>query len=183
MEEIAPRHRLGHLVRLRRNVLTKSLNETTAEIATALGDEGFTNVVLGEIERGVRPATMEQLEAISRVLDVDIDELKGHAIEWHESIWDGKPRYELHPGETDAKTIQVMSHVEAMDELRGVCSDMRRGVDELHRAEDAMKEAQEFDMASDFRHTADLLAASVLRIETRLGRRMMKAKATFAQEE
>lgn len=148
-----------------------------------MGDIGFSSVVLGEIERGKRPATMEQLEAISRVLDVSINALLQHAIEWHESIWDGKPKYMLQPGETDARTIMVMSHIEAIDELRGVCSDMRRGVDELHRAEDAMKAAREFDMSSDFRHTADLLSASVLRIETRMGRRMAKAKVDFAPEE
>lgn len=164
MEEIAPRHRLGHLVRSRRNVMQRNLNETTKEIATALGDPGFTNVVLGEIERGVRPATMEQLEAISRVLDVGLDLLRQHAIEWHEAIWDGKPRYELRPGETDATTIHALSHTEAMDELRGAVADMQRAARELRRA--------------NLFETADLLAASVTRIQVKLGR----AQATCAQD-
>lgn len=184
MKEIAPRHRLGHLIRNRRNVLKKSLREVTHGIATALGNNDFTDIVLGEIERGVRPATMEELEAISHVLDVGIDLLSQHAVEWHESVWEEhKPRYELQPGETSAATIHTMSHVEAMDELRGAIADMRRGIDELHRAEDAMRKLSDFDLASDFKHTAALLEASVCRIETRLGKRWERVKANFASDE
>lgn len=171
MEEISPQHRLGHTIRSRRNVLEMSLKDATAGIAKALGDPDFTAVVLGEIERGVRPATMEQLEAVARVLDISLEELKQHAIEWHEAIWDGKPRYELRAGDTDAATIHVLSHTEAMDELRGAIADMRRGVDDLRRAEDHLKGQREFDLASDMRHTADLLAASINRIATKMGRR------------
>lgn len=183
MEEISPQHRLGQTVRNRRNVLKKSLNEATAEIAKALGTQDFTNVVLGEIERGVRPATMEELQAIARVLDISLEELKQRAIEWHEAIWDGEPRYELRPGATDAATIQALTHTEAMDELRGAIADMRRGVDDLRRAEDHLKGQREFDLASDMRHTADLMAASVNRIATKMGRRWAKAQPGCAQGE
>jgi len=176
MEEIAPQHRLGHTIRSRRNVLKKSLNETTAEIAKALGNPGFTNVVLGEIERGVRPATMEELQAVARVLDISLEELKQRAIEWHEAIWNGEPRYELRPGATDAATIHVLSLTEAMDELRGAIADMQRGVDDLRRAEDHLKAKHEFDLSSDMKHTANLLAASVNRIVTKMGRRWDKAQ-------
>jgi transcriptional regulator with XRE-family HTH domain len=181
MEEIAPQNRLGHAIRSRRNVLRRSLNEATADIAKALGNPGFTNVVLGEIERGVRPATMDELQAIARVLDISLEELKQRAIEWHEAIWDGKPRYELRPGETDAATIHVLSHTEAMDELRGAIADMLRGVDDLRRAEDHLRGQREFDLASDMRHTADLMAASVNRIATKMGRRWAKAQPGCAQ--
>lgn len=182
MEEISPQHRLGHTIRNRRNVLKRSLNEATADIAKALGNADFTNVVLGEIERGVRPATMEELEAIARVLDISLEELKQRAIEWHEAIWDGEPRYELRPGETDATTIHALTHTEAMDELRGAIADMHRGVDDLRRAEDYLKAHREFDLSSDMRHTADLLAASVHRIATKMGRRWARAKPGFAPD-
>jgi len=177
VEEIAPRHRLGHLVRSRRNVMKKSLNEATKEIATALGDPGFTNVVLGEIERGVRPATMEQLEAISRVLDVGLDLLRQHAIEWHESIWDGKPRYELRPGETGAATIHTMDVAALTQELRGAMADLDRAADGLALASTAMK-ASDPAMSMEAGLTAEMIRTSARRIAMKLD--PDRAKATFA---
>ena len=183
MEEIAPRHRLGRTIRNRRNVLERSLNEATAEVAKRLGSDDFTNVVLGEIERGVRPATMDELVAIAGALDIDLDILKKGAIEWHDSVWGKAPTYELHPGKTDAATIHALTHVEAMDELRGCIADMRRGAEDLQRAEDTMRKAKDFDLASEFKHTAELLGASVCRIEAKIGRRWGRAKFDFGQEE
>jgi len=182
MEEVDPRRKLGTTIRNRRNVLGRSLNETTAEVAKRLGSDSFTNVVLGEIERGVRPATMDELVAIAGALDIELDTLKQCAIEWHESVWDGKPRYELHPGDTDAATIHGMSLVEAMDELRGVMADMQRGKDVLHRAGKLLdKQYGEREVALDCGLTAALLGSSINRIEVRLNPE--RAKAAFALDD
>ena len=180
MEEIAPQNRLGHTIRSRRNVLEKSLDQVTAEIAKALGNQNFTNVVLGEIERGVRPATMDTLQAIARVLDISLEELRQHAIEWHEAIWDGKPRYELRPDATDATTIHTISHVEAMDELRGAVADMRRAMDTLRDMARAMKVELLTREADEATMMAALLEASINRIEAKL--QPERAKLRFAQE-
>lgn len=180
MEEIAPQNRLGHTIRTRRNVLGKSLRETTAEIAKALGTSDFTAVVLGEIERGVRPATMEELQAIARVLDTSLEELKQNAIEWHEAIWNGKPQYELRPGETDATTIYTISHVEAMDELRGAVADMRRARDTLRDMARVMKTELLSREADESTMMAAFLEASINRIEAKL--QPERAKLRIAQE-
>lgn len=182
MEEIAPRNRLGYLLRTRRNVMEKTLRTATIEIQQALGTNDFTTVVLGEIERGLRPATMEELTAISHVLDVGIDVLRQHAVEWHESVWDGKPRYELQPGETQAATLHALSHTEAMDELRGAAADMQRGAALIAKVIPAL-EPGAHDLAIKARATWELLTASVNRISGVLDPdRMNNMKVTFMSE-
>jgi len=162
--------------------MKKSLNDVTKEIAMALGDRllDFSTVVLGEIERGVRPATMEQLEAMSHVLDVSIDTLKQHAIEWHESVWDGEPKYELQPGETDVRTIHPTEYIVAMDELRGALEDMRRGARMLSEVQKVIEDTYP-ELAQRSNATHRLLLASCNRIGGVLNPE--RAKANFAGDE
>ena len=181
ISDIPPRNRLGYCIRARRNAFKETQKETALAIARAMGTGDFTDLVLDQIEKGVRPATMEELEAMARTLDMSLEDLKQYAIVWHEELWKEEvPRYKLQPGGTKTTTIHTLTHVEAIDELRGAVADMQRAVTDLYRAEDAMRAVRNFDLASDFKHTAKLLGFSVTRITTKMGRR---AKVNFAKEE
>jgi len=163
MKGVAPQNRLGHSIRARRNVFKETQKQTADAIAEALGNRDFTDVVLGEIERGVRPASMVELECMAQLFDMDLSELKKHAIEWHESVWNENPQYELQPRGGRAATVYSMSQAEMSDELHGALADMRRGARVLHETIGVV-ERTDPDLAARARSTWNLLNASVHRI-------------------
>lgn len=164
LDDIPGRYRLGEFIRRER--LDRSLKEIANDIDRELNDDGsFTAVVIGEIERGARPASMQELKAISSVLGCQIDILANHLIAYHDSVWhvaDEKLKF----GDMQTKTTSVIGIdlVRALDELRVVGADLERGADALEEAEQVLWRIHQHVLSINLGHTAKLLRASFDRL-------------------
>jgi len=83
IEEVDPRLRLGQLFRRFRVKSGRSLRET----ARALSASVENIVVLGEIERGRRPATSEQIQDFCDFIGVGTVAFFDAARDYHRSVW------------------------------------------------------------------------------------------------
>jgi transcriptional regulator with XRE-family HTH domain len=85
----------GELIRASRRRLNRSLQD----VADALG---VSVVYVSEVERGKRPPfTVERLPALSRVLELDLDDLRAAA-------WAEKGMIEWDPATTSDKQVEAL---------------------------------------------------------------------------
>jgi len=97
----------------------KSLRELANHVGddiTQAGKDGFTPVVLGEIERGLRPADQEQIRLICECLDINDAPLIEAAQQWHDAMWGREQRADsrLVPVGTAEAGVPVYYDADAM---------------------------------------------------------------------
>lgn len=178
--DVPLRQRLGRMIRDRRVQRGMSLRDTATKVSTALGEE-FSTLVLGQIERGLRPVTAEQLSAFARILDLSQDALLQAASQWNEAVWETEPSLVcLEPDETRATTIHPLGAHELWDELCAVVADLDRGVEALNMATSVMDPSSV--VAANSRLTAALLQASSKRIKGRMASGKVQVTCTPDQE-
>lgn len=93
-----------------------------AEYVEMGGQDGFTHVVLGEIERGLRPADQEQIRLICECLQINDAPLIEAAQQWHQAMWDGKDKedFRLVPVAGGEAGVPTYYDVDALVEALGV---------------------------------------------------------------
>jgi len=90
IEELDPKSRLGTMIRRARRKRGLSLRDLGAATSMDL-------VMLGEIERGRRPATQAHIEAIAEAMEMHPQPLMEAAQLWHREHWRGGPEVTLEP--------------------------------------------------------------------------------------
>lgn len=109
IEEVEPRLRLGTLVRRARMAAGMKLNRVADDL-------GITNVMLGQVERGLVPFSVDQMKAFALLTMCEYAPLFEASRAFHVSIWDGSP-----PGSSvtfiggDEKTF-IAEEEETLDE-------------------------------------------------------------------
>jgi|GEM_PF-1048502 len=131
--EIPPRMRLGTLIRRARIRAKKSLQE----MADVLSEDGFTPVVLGEVERGKRPVSWDQVDSICHYLDVNPEIFHQALMQFHHEIWSGQKVAKVVLEEQIEKVTSLPLNydtVELVSALRNAISSMDIGKGALERA-------------------------------------------------
>lgn len=170
MEGIPPHYRLGRMIRDRRIELEMSVQSLAQLVAQTLNSD-FCAISLEQIERGVRPASFDELGVFAGALKLSQAELLKRAEEWNKAMWAEKPeRVTLEPAGTQVSTTFCLSPHEMWDELCAVVADLDRGADALYGAARG-------DVAS-VESTAGLLQASARRIRSRMASGRVQATCT-----
>lgn len=169
-EKIPPHYRLGRIIRARRIELEKSVRSLSQVVAQALNND-FNDISLEQIERGVRPASFDELGVFASALKLPQDELLKHAEAWNEAMWGEKlDRITLEPAGTQVSTTFCLSPHEMWDELCAVVADLDRGVEALYSTARGDVSSAE--------STAELLQASARRIRSRMAPERVQVTCT-----
>ncbi len=115
IDQVEPKHRLGTMIRrarIKREMSLRDLAEATS----------MDLVMLGEIERGRRPATQAHVQAISEAMKMHEGPLMAAAQLWHKEHWKGNHELTLEPnGMKVASQVPPSYRVAALEDELDRC--------------------------------------------------------------
>lgn len=151
--EMPPKERLGRLIRRYRVAAGKGLNEVASHL-------NLSNVVLGEVERGLASLQAAQLQELAAFLDVRYEPLLNAARDWNRAVWEGQGKGGVRLVDTKAREGHLREEegaleaelIEASDKLvflSNVLYEAARGAEEAaEKARDLLR-ARGVKLASD----------------------------------
>jgi transcriptional regulator with XRE-family HTH domain len=165
IESIHPIKRLGTFVRRSRVKAGLSLREAAEKMDRCLeGNGAFNAVVLGHIERSVRPPDSAEVVAIAEVLGMGVQTISDMTALWSAALWD-KSGTEVAETSIGMRTVPAIPYERIVDELANLKGIMSSGVSTLEACGQMISGAFP-DLAREATTTANVLRNAVFRVET-----------------